>query len=122
MSTETDRLFKSLSHLREMLAAAIDETKEAAVFADDLGGEFMQELGTDLADLQVSLRDLLNTLDDSIAEGKTLRDDLKAMETSLRIPIDDEENYKVDSERIQDEIKEEEVEKEEEEEEKKGWL
>jgi len=113
MSRETDHLFKSLNNLREMLAAAIDEAKEAAVFADDLGGEFMQELGTDLTDLQVSLRELLNTLDDSIEEGKTLRDDFKVMEASLRIPIEDEENYKVNSERIQDEIKQERVEKEE---------
>jgi len=114
MSRETDQLFKSLNQLSETLAAAIDKAKEAAYFADELGGEFMQELGTDLADLQVSLRELLNTLDDSIEEGKTLRDDLKAMETSLRVPIDDEENYKINSERIQNEIKQEEWEKEEE--------
>ncbi len=107
MSRETDQLFKSLNQLSETLAASIDKAKEAAVFADELGGEFMQELGTDIADLQVSLRELLNTLDDSIEEGKTLRDDFKAMETSLRVSIDDEENYKVNSERIQDEIKQE---------------
>ena len=111
MSDEIYRLFAILDKLRLTLRNSINMAEEASGYADKIGGEFQQELGTDLDDIQESLQELLDELDESIEEAKTLRDDFMCMETSLRAGLDDEEEYKVESERIQEEIKQEKEEK-----------
>jgi len=104
MSDEIYRLFAILDKLRLTLRNSINMAEEASGYADKIGGEFQQELGTDLDDIQESLQGLLDELDESIEEANTLRDDFESMETSLRAGLDDEEEYKVESERIQEEI------------------
>jgi len=104
MSDEIYRLFAILDKLRLTLRNSINIAEEASGYADKIGGEFQQELGTDLDDIQESLQGLLDELDESIEEANTLRDDFESMETSLRAGLDDEEEYKVESERIQEEI------------------
>ena len=111
MSDEIYRLFAVLDKLRMTLRNSISMAQEASAYTDKIGGEFQQELGTDLDDIQESLQELLDELDESIEEAKTLRDDFMSMETSLRAVLDDEEEYKVESERIQEEIKQEKEEK-----------
>jgi DNA repair exonuclease SbcCD ATPase subunit len=120
MSDEIYRLFAVLDKLRLTLRNSISMAEEASTYTDKIGGEFQQELGTDLDDIQESLQELLDELDESIEEAKTLRDDFMSMETSLRAGLDDEEEYKVESERIQEEIKQEIEEKQESEEHKES--
>ena len=120
MSDEIYRLFAVLDKLRMTLRNSISMAHEASTYTDKIGGEFQQELGTDLDDIQESLQELLDELDESIEEAKTLRDDFMSMETSLRAGLDDEEEYKVESERIQEEIKQEIEEKQESEEHKES--
>ena len=118
MSNEIHPLFRSLKELRKLLAASVEKAGEASAYAHDLGGEFDQEISTDMGTIQEKLSEILDDLDSSIGESKTLLDDEKAMEKSLESGLDDEENYKTDSERIQEEIEETEEEEEREEEKK----
>ncbi len=113
MSGEINQLFVALEQLRKLLGDAIDKSNEATGFADEIGREFEQELSTDLDEIQNTLQELLDDLDSSIDEGKTLWADEEYMETSLRDGLDDEENYKVDSEHIQDESDQEKSEEKE---------
>ncbi|MFH1180318.1 MAG: hypothetical protein V1710_08155 [Candidatus Bathyarchaeota archaeon] len=113
MSGEINQLFVALEQLRKLLGDAIDKANEATGFADEIGGEFEQELSTDLDEIQTTLQELLDDLDTSIDEGKTLWEDEESMETSLRSGLDDEENYKVDSEHVQDELDQEKSEEKE---------
>ena len=64
-----------------------------------------------MEDMQEKLRNLLDDLDSVFDEARTLWDDEEAMEKSLQAGLDDEENYKTYSERIQEEIEEEEEDK-----------
>ncbi len=113
MSTEINHLFIALEQLRKMIEDSISKADEAADYADEIGGEFEQELSSDLDTLQVTLQEILDELGASIDEGKTLWDDEVSLETSLRDGLDDEENYKIDSEHIQDELEQEKAEEEE---------
>lgn len=105
MSTEITQLLINLERLQKMIAETIEKTGEASELAAEIGGEFEQELSTDLDSMQGSFQNLLDDLDSVIDEGKTLWEDEEALDTSLRAGLDDEENYKVDSEHIQEEIK-----------------
>jgi hypothetical protein len=111
MSREINLLFICLEQLRKMLEETNEKAREASALAAEIGGEFEQELSTDLGSLKVQIEKLLENLDDVIEEGKTLRDDEESMETSLRTGLDDEENYKTDSEHMQDELRQEREEK-----------
>jgi hypothetical protein len=106
MSREINQLFIFLEQLRKMLEESVEKTSEASALASEIGGEFEQELSTDLDAIQAGLQGLLDDLGSAIDEGKTLWDDEKALESSLRAGLDDEENYKVDAEHIQEEMKE----------------
>lgn len=106
MSGEITHLFINLRQLRKMLEETIEKTGQVSGSAAEIGGEFEQELSTDLDSMQVSLQNLLEDLDSAIDEGKTLWEDEQALESSLRAGLDDEENYKVDAEHIQEEMRE----------------
>jgi len=88
-----------------MLEETVETTGVASKMAVEISGEFEQELSTDLDSLQVSLQGHLDNLDSVIDEGKTLWEDVNMLESSLRSGLDNEENYKVDAEHIQEDIK-----------------
>jgi hypothetical protein len=106
MSREINQLFIYLEQLRKMLEETGEKTGEASTLAAEIGGEFEQELSTDLDSMQVAIEGLLEDLDSAIDEGKTLWEDEEALESSLRAGLSDEENYKVDAEHIQEEMRE----------------
>jgi hypothetical protein len=106
MSREINQLFIYLGQLRQMLKETGEKTGETSALAAEIGGEFEQELSTDLDSIQVVIEELLDNLDSAIDEGKTLWEDEEALESSLRVGLKDEENYKVDAEHIQDEMRE----------------
>ena len=105
MSSEINQLFIYLGQLQKMLTETIEKTGEASELAAEIGGEFEQELSTDLESMQASIQNLKDDLDSVIDEGKTLWEDENALDTSLRAGLDDEENYKVDAEHIQEEMR-----------------
>ena len=111
MSREINQLFIALTQLRNSLDDTIDKARYASGLATEIGGEFEQELSTDLEQLRTTIEELLEDLDSSIDEGKTLWEDEEALESSLRAGLDDEENFKVDAEHIQDERDQEKEEK-----------
>ena len=88
-----------------MLEETVEKTGETSALAAEIGGEFEQELSTDLDSIQVTIQDLLDDLDSAIDEGKTLWEDEKKLESGLRAGLVDEENYKVNAEHIQEEMR-----------------
>ena len=105
MSREINLLFLALEQLRKILGDAMDKAVYASGLAAEISGDFEQELSTDLDDMSASIEELLDALDTSIDEGKTLWEDESLLDASLRAGLDDEENYKTDAEHIQDERK-----------------
>ena len=106
MSSEIEQFMLKLEQLKRDMETSWEKTGEASVMAFELDGEFRQEISTDLDGLQVSLRELADNLDSVIDEVRTLREDSDLMEESMRIVPDNEENYKVDAEHIQEEMRE----------------
>ncbi len=108
MNEDIRKLFISLRELRKLLIVSIDKAGEASELAEEISGEFDQEISTDMEELQDKLNRLLEDMDASYEEARTLLDDEDHLEKSLRDELDDEENYKTDSERVQEEIDEKE--------------
>ena len=106
MSSEIEQLMLKLMQLKSDMEASWENAVKASSMAFELDGEFRQEISTDLDGLQGSLRELADNLDTVSEEARTLRDDSELMEKSMRIVPDDEENYKVDAEHIQEEMRE----------------
>ena len=106
MSSEIEQLVLKLAHLRTDLEDSWEKIRVASSMAFALDGEFRQEISTDLDGLQGSLRELADNLDTVIDEARTLMEDSELMEKSMRIVPDNEENYKVDAEHIQEEMRE----------------
>ncbi len=106
MSTEINELFLSLEQLRKMLESAWDKAGIASVQAAEIGGEFEQEVSTDIDGVQVAIRAIADNLDSMIEEARTLGDDFDEMEGSLRKGLENEENYKINAEHIQEEMRE----------------
>jgi len=107
MSENIGQLFIILKQLRKMLEETVEKTGKASKIAVEISGEFEQELSTDLDSLQVELQGHLDDLDSIIDEGETLREDSDLMESSMRSGLVNEENYKVNDESTQEEIKQE---------------
>jgi methyl-accepting chemotaxis protein len=108
MNEEMQKLFRIINELKKLLNDSAEKAGEASELAEDLSGEFDQEISTDMDEIQEKLNNLLDDLNSLYEESRTLSDDEDQMEQSFRAGLDDEENYKVDSERIQEEIEEEE--------------
>ncbi len=106
MSSEIEQFMFKLVQLRSDLESSWEKMGEASAMAFELNGEFRQEISTDLDGLQGQLRKLADNLDSVLEEARTLRDDSELMEESMRKVPDDEENYKVDAEHIQEEMRE----------------
>jgi len=109
MSTEINNLFKTFKELGNLLNKAKDKAGKALDLSEELSGEFDQEISIDMEAIQEKLRSILDDLDSSYEEARTLWDDEQVMEKSLEDGLDDEENYKTDNERIQEEIEEKEA-------------
>jgi len=105
MSRDISQFFVILKQLRKMLEETVEKTGVASNIAVEISGEFEQESSTDLDMLQVELQRLLDDLDSIIEEGETLRNDSNLMESSMRSGLKNEENYKVNDEDTQEEIK-----------------
>jgi division protein CdvB (Snf7/Vps24/ESCRT-III family) len=103
MSRTINQLFISLEQLKTAIEDIMDKTRYASSLASEIGGDFEQELSSDLDELRISFEELRDNLDASIDEGKTLWEDEEALESSLRSGLDDEENYKLEAEHIQEE-------------------
>lgn len=106
MSGEIEQLVLKLTQLKSELEASWDKMRVASSMAFELDGEFRQEISTDLDGLQGKLRELSDDLDSVIGETRTLMEDSELMEESMRVVPDNEENYKVDAEHIQEEMRE----------------
>jgi hypothetical protein len=52
MSREINQLFIYLEQLRKLFEETIEKTREASALSAEIGGEFEQELGTDLDSIQ----------------------------------------------------------------------
>lgn len=113
MSIEINQLFKALHELRASIENIIDKARYASSLAAEIGGDFEQDLSGELDELRVSIEELLDDLDVSIDEGRTLWEDEESLESSLRSGLNDEENYKLDAEHIQEEREQEKEEKRE---------
>jgi hypothetical protein len=103
MSSESNQLIHQLEELRKSLQSSIDHAIEAASIATELGGEFQQEITSDLDEIQINVQEQIDHIDAIIDEAKTLQNDEQELELNLRAGIDDEENYKINSEHIQEE-------------------
>ena len=106
MSSEIEQFMLKLAQLKSDLESSWEKIGEASYMAFELDGEFRQEISTDLDGLQGSLREMADNLDTVIGEARTLMEDSDLMEESMRIVSDNEENYKVDAEHIQEEMRE----------------
>ncbi len=106
MSSEIEQFMLKLAQLKSDLEASWEKIGLVSSMAFELDGEFRQEISTDLDGLQGSLRELVDNLDTVIDEARTLVEDSELMEISMRIVPDNEENYKVDAEHNQEEMRE----------------
>lgn len=111
MSQDINQLFIILKRLKKMLMDTNEEAKKASSIAAKLSGEFEQEISTDLDSIQVEIDKIIDDLDSTLEEGKTLREDHIELEKKLRAGLDDEENYKINAEHIQEERRQEREEK-----------
>ena len=89
-----------------MLEEAWDKAGIASAQAAEIGGEFEQEISTDVDGIQGSLRSITDDLESMMDEARTLWEDFNEMEKSLRKGLSNEENYKTDAEHIQEEMRE----------------
>lgn len=106
MSTEIIELFRSLTQLRNTLEEAWDKAGITSAQAAEIGGEFEQEISTDIDGVQGSIRSITDDLESMMDEARTLWGDFDEMEKSLRKGLSNEENYKTDAEHIQEEMRE----------------
>lgn len=102
MSQDINQLFIILKRLKKMLMNTNEEARKASIIAAELSGEFEQEISTDLDSIQVEIDKVIDDLDAALEEGKTLREDHIELEKKLRAGLDDEENYKINAEHIQE--------------------
>jgi len=92
MSREIQNLLFSLKDLRDKLQNSLNQTTEAANIASELSNEWWMETATELDDYSIRIRNIIDDLDATIDEGKTMFEDYEERERTLRKPDDDEEN------------------------------
>ncbi|MBD3207484.1 hypothetical protein GF319_14225 [Candidatus Bathyarchaeota archaeon] len=92
MSREIQNLLLGLEDLREKLQESLDQTTEAANIASELSNEWWMETATELDDYSIRIRNIIEDLDATLEEGKTMFEDYEERERTLRKPDDDEEN------------------------------
>jgi hypothetical protein len=92
MSREIQNLLFSLKDLRDKLQNSLNQTTEAANIASELSNEWWMETAMELDDYSIRIRNIIDDLDATIDEGKTMFEDYEERERTLRKPDDDEEN------------------------------
>ena len=92
MSREIQNLLLNLEDLREKLQVTFEQTSEIANIAAELSNEWWMETATELDDFSIRIRNIVDDLDATIEEGKTMFEDYQERERVLREPDDDEEN------------------------------
>jgi hypothetical protein len=92
MSREIQNLLLNLEDLREKLQGTFEQTSEIANIAAELSNEWWMETATELDDFSIRIRNIVDDLDATIEEGKTMFEDYQERERVLREPDDDEEN------------------------------
>ena len=107
MSREINKLFTSFDELRKLLYASIDKAGESSELAEELSGDFDQEISTDLEALQMKLSSILEELDVTYDEARVLWDDERQLEKGLRSEPDDEDNPKTKLGQIREAVEEE---------------
>jgi Sec-independent protein translocase protein TatA len=112
--SDVESFFGKLKELASSLGDAHAKAQEASEEADRFGGEWQQELSTDLDDVTVRIRDLISDLETIMREGRTLLDDYDVEEKRLREGKSDEELAHEEVEKVQDDIEEREWRKEKE--------
>jgi uncharacterized protein YoxC len=104
--SETKPLFDALKELADTLRRAHDSSQEASEEATKYGGEWEQETSTDLDEVTVRIRTLMEDVESITREARTLRDDADEEETVTRQEKEDEEAEKESIEETQDKINE----------------
>jgi chromosome segregation ATPase len=112
MSKVTAESIKHIEELLDLVKKSKEKAAEVSRFVQNLGGEFEQEISTDLEDFEVRLQEIWNELDTVLGEAKTLKSDRDEIRDDIRQPVDDEEQYKMKDEDTQNEIKRKLVERE----------
>lgn len=105
MSKVTAEAIKHIEELLEIVKKSREKAGECSRFVQDLGGEFEQEISTDLEDFEMRLQEIWSDLDTVLGEAKTLKGDRDEIRVDIRQPVDDEEQYKMKDEGTQNEIK-----------------
>jgi hypothetical protein len=100
MSREIQNLLLNLEDLRDNLQEAFNHTSEIANIAAELSNEWWMETATELDDFSIRIRNIIDDLDATIEEGKTMFEDYQERERVLREPDDDEENLEWETEEI----------------------
>lgn len=114
MSKETAEAIRHIEELLDLVKKSKEKAGEGSRFVQDFGGEFEQEISTDLEDFEMRLQEIWNDLDTVLGEAKTLKGDRDEIRGDIRQPVDDEEQYKMKDEETQNEIKGKLVEREKE--------
>jgi hypothetical protein len=100
MSIEIQNLLLNLEDLRDKLKDTFDQTSEIANIAAELSNEWWMETATELDDFSIRIRNIIEDIDATIEEGKTMFEDYQKRERVLREPGDDEENLEWEDEEI----------------------
>jgi hypothetical protein len=100
MSIEIQNLLLNLEDLRDKLKDTFDQTSEIANIAAELSNEWWMETATELDDFSIRIRNIIEDIDATIEEGKTMFEDYQKRERVLREPDDDEENLEWEDEEI----------------------
>ena len=100
MSVEIQNLLLNLEDLRDKLKDTFEQTSEIANIATELSNEWWMETATELDDFSIRIRNIIEDIDATIEEGKTMFEDYQKRERVLREPDDDEENLEWEDEEI----------------------
>jgi hypothetical protein len=100
MSIEIQNLLLNLEDLRDKLKDTFEQTSEIANIAAELSNEWWMETATELDDFSIRIRNIIEDIDATIEEGKTMFEDYQKRERVLREPDDDEENLEWEDEEI----------------------
>jgi len=104
MSEDISELIVELNQLLDVIDEAKNRTIELSLRMRHIGGEFEQEVSIDLESFNTRLQDIWNDMDVVLQEAKTLQNDREELNANLQKGIQDEENYKIEVERMQERI------------------
>lgn len=104
MSMESDALIKNLEKLMENLRTSMEMSEVLSADSAELGGEWEQEVSTDLTEITHLIDGLIEDLSNIIGEAKSVRE--RTREDEEGNTEEDEELDKFEAEHIQEELQE----------------